>query len=176
MILKYHPLKKCKITASWNSSGLYADTITIIARKNKKFSNEEEDLGGDANSDEMLLKRLTESIQGRHNKTLKNSGLMDDPKSTEKEKENSKTNENASKNDQHNGKQPGSKANLTDPKERTLNNVILEEEEPDRKFHLDYSVESIKNKYIYPFNQNLKRSKKNIEISVFSNIQEEISS
>ena len=179
MILKYHPLKKCKISASWNSSGLYADTITIVARKNKKFSNEEEDLGGDVNSDEMLLKRLTESIHGRHNKTLKKSGLMEDPKSTEKEKEkeneNSKTNENSNKNDQHNAKQPGSKSNFTDPKERTQTNVILEEEEPDRKFHLDYSVESIKNKYIYPFNQNLKRSIK-INISVFSNIQEEISS
>lgn len=39
-ILKKYPLKNCEITAGWNStiykiildSGLYADTITIVAR------------------------------------------------------------------------------------------------------------------------------------------------
>lgn len=45
-ILKKYPLKNCEITAGWNSkyvrlsvdSGLYADTITIVARHkpNKK--------------------------------------------------------------------------------------------------------------------------------------------
>ena len=30
-----YPLQNCEITASWkNDSGLYADTITIISRKN----------------------------------------------------------------------------------------------------------------------------------------------
>jgi hypothetical protein len=37
MILKLYPLKNCEITASWkNDAGLYADQITIVARKNDK--------------------------------------------------------------------------------------------------------------------------------------------
>jgi len=163
LILKYHPLKKCKINASWNNSGLYADTITIVARKNKKNQAENDEFEKEDNSD-MLLKKLTDSIQGKHTKNLKNSSLVEEGKK-EKETDKANTNENTNKKEKNpNVKNPTrnlpNKGNPNDQKDNNPNHIIPEEDEYDRKFHLDYSVESIKNKYIFPFNQTLKRSKK----------------
>ncbi len=159
LILKYHPLKKCKINASWNSSGLYADTISIIAKNNKKTQSENED--EKENDSDMLLKKLADSIQGKNKKGLKGSGLLD-----EDQKENGQDatdNENNNKKGKNLTQANNQKGFIKDKlKEKTLHTANIEEEDEDefeRKFKLDFSVESIKNKYIFPFNQTLRRSK-----------------
>lgn len=42
-----------------------------------------------------------------------------------------------------------------------LNSIANIDQEIQKKFNLDFSIETIKKNYIYPFNQTLKRSKFN---------------
>lgn len=114
MILKNYPLKHCQITAGWNSSGLYADTITIVVRskpgkKDKKDKNEPvEDTGLDLKKMSLgLLKQQPETTEGEHPKN-----------EVEQQKE-----------------------------------LLEKEEEKKMKFKLNFNIEEIKSKYLFPFNQ-----------------------
>ena len=157
LILKYHPLKQCKINASWNSSGLYADTITIIARNNKK--NQAENENEKENNSDLLLKKLADSIQGKK-KGLKSGLLQEGAEKKEQDQESSNKKVKNTNNSKDVKQKPTKKEN--EHKDKIRNSLVIEEEEEEleRKFKLDFSVETIKNKYIFPFNQTLRRSKK----------------
>lgn len=151
LILKYHPLKKCKISASWNNSGLYADTITIVPKKSKKniLDKEDDDFENENNSD-LLLKKLADSIKGRRRNSL--TGSMHDEGKKEIE-------ENIAENDKNiTDKNYDKHGNEDEQKKNNKKLIIPEEDEFDKKFQLDFSIENIKNKYIFPFNQTLRRS------------------
>lgn len=154
LILKFHPLKRCKISASWNSSGLYADTITIMARKTKKTKID--DQTGAENENELLLKKISNSIQGKDNKDFKRKSLLEDPNFEKAPNERNETdNQKNNKNERIHTDKTENDENGNNKK---INIIFEEEEENERKYSLDFSIENIKKKYIFPFNQTLKRS------------------
>lgn len=66
MILKMYPLQNCEITASWkNDSGLYADTITIISRKNDHQNKKDKKKDKNKQKQEGPSKEMIESLDLR---------------------------------------------------------------------------------------------------------------
>lgn len=66
MILKMYPLKNCEITASWkNDSGLYADTITIISRKNDHEAKKKKDKKKSKETKDAVSKEMIEALDLR---------------------------------------------------------------------------------------------------------------
>ncbi|CAD8208115.1 unnamed protein product [Paramecium pentaurelia] len=128
MILKNYPLNRCEITGGWNTSGLYADTINIVVRQKKK--NIEVALG---QKDKDVLDEVQKE-QDLKKITLKKNEQEQDPQLTQQQIALQQKNE------------------VEQQKE-----LLEKEEEKKIKFKLDFSLEEIKHKYLFPFNQTFQR-------------------
>ncbi|CAD8194163.1 unnamed protein product [Paramecium octaurelia] len=128
MILKNYPLNRCEITGGWNTSGLYADTINIVVRQKKK--NIEVALG---QKDKDVLDEVQKE-QDLKKITIKKGEQEQDPQLTQQQIALQQKNE------------------VEQQKE-----LLEKEEEKKIKFKLDFSLEEIKHKYLFPFNQTFQR-------------------
>lgn len=113
----------------------------------------------DQQAKDLLLKQLSQSIQGK-NRTdfIGGKNHLDDTKleklTTEDDDHNHET-----KNIKENNTYTLNNKNENIQNEINKNGVIFEDDdEYEKKFHLDFSIENIKKKYIFPFNQTLTRS------------------
>ncbi|CAK91052.1 unnamed protein product (macronuclear) [Paramecium tetraurelia] len=128
MILKNYPLNRCEITGGWNTSGLYADTINIVVRQKKK--NIDLALG---QKDKDVLDEVQKE-QDLKKITIKKGEQEQDPQLTQQQIALQQKNE------------------VEQQKE-----LLEKEEEKKIKFKLDFSLEEIKHKYLFPFNQTFQR-------------------
>ncbi|CAD8207060.1 unnamed protein product [Paramecium octaurelia] len=128
MILKNYPLNRCEITGGWNTSGLYADTINIVVRQKKK--NIEIPQG---QKDKDVLDEVQKE-QDLKKITIKKSEQEQDQQLTQQQLALQQKNE------------------VEQQKE-----LLEREEEKKIKFKLDFSIEQIKYKYLFPFNQTFQR-------------------
>ncbi|CAD8120214.1 unnamed protein product [Paramecium sonneborni] len=128
MILKNYPLNRCEITGGWNTSGLYADTINIVVRQKKKN---------------------IEIPQGQ-----KDKDVLDE---VQKEQDLKKI--TIKKNEQEQDQQlTQQQLALQQKNEVEQQKELLEKEEEKKiKFKLDFNIEEIKRKYLFPFNQTFQR-------------------
>ncbi|KAM3136491.1 hypothetical protein pb186bvf_011449 [Paramecium bursaria] len=119
MILKQYPLKNCDVTAGWNTSGLYADTITIIVRQ--KAHDKKDRSISKGNKDDIVKDLELKKLNVQYLQPL--------PTNSEQQEQ---------KND-------------------PIKDIIDKDDDQEIKFKLNYDIEDIKSKYLFPFNQSYQR-------------------
>jgi len=139
MILKANPLKNCKFGAGWNNSGRVADTLTIIARQKTKATSDAKIQGLETEESKNEKKNTNEITKSALSKIGK-----EEPKPA------NDANKNA-KNPVIIGKRG---TNTTNKYLNGLDEKNAAPPEAENKFQLDFNIDAIKLKYLYPFNEN----------------------
>eukprot|EP01017_Pseudomicrothorax_dubius_P049279 TRINITY_DN9142_c0_g1_i3.p1 TRINITY_DN9142_c0_g1~~TRINITY_DN9142_c0_g1_i3.p1 ORF type:complete len:433 (+),score=126.17 TRINITY_DN9142_c0_g1_i3:47-1345(+) len=136
MVLRNYPLKNCHITAGWNNAGMLADTITIVARreKSKDVHVEDSEFADKKNDKKANTQEFFEEMKKVGLKTIN----LDIFKSIQKALENPDGDKNDLSGSEDEQKVDEERRGRFENTERRI-------------FMLDYNAENIRKRYFFPF-------------------------